>query len=85
MRTTRPITVSLPTDLLREAQRVAREESRTRSALVREALQQYLASARWQRLRRWGAETAERMGIRTEEDLQRLLDKVATGRRRGGA
>lgn len=85
MRTTRPITVSLPTDLLREAQRVAKEESRTRSGLVREALQQYLVSARWQRLRRWGAETAERLGIRTEEDLQRLLDKVATGRRRGGA
>lgn len=76
MRTTKPITVSLPTDLLQEAQRAAREDSRSRSELIRDALRQYLASRRWQRLRRWGAETAERLGLRTEEDLQRLLDQV---------
>ena len=55
MRTTKPITVSLPGDLLRETQRVAEEESRTRSELIRDALQQYFASRRWHRLRRWGA------------------------------
>jgi CopG family transcriptional regulator/antitoxin EndoAI len=76
MRTTKPITVSLPTDLLQEAQRAAREDSRSRSELIRDALRQYLASRRWQRLRRWGAETAERLGLRTEDDLQRLLDQV---------
>lgn len=81
MRTTKPITVSLPADLLREAQRVAKEETRTRSELIREALRQYLASRRWQRLRQWGAETAERLGLKTEADLQRLLDEVRAGRR----
>ncbi len=82
MRTTQPITVSLPLDLLRETQRVAREEARTRTDLIREALQQYLTSRRWQRLRQWGAETAERLGIKTEADLQRLLDDVRAGRRK---
>lgn len=82
MRTTTPITVSLPGDLLRETQRVAKEESRTRSELIRDALQQYLASRRWQRLRQWGAETAERLGLKTEADLQRLLDEVRAGRRK---
>lgn len=81
MRTTKPITVSLPADLLRETQRAAREEARTRSELIRDALRQYLASRRWQRLRQWGAETAERLGLKTEADLQRLLDKVRAGRR----
>ncbi len=76
MRTTKPITVSLPADLLREAQRVAKEETRTRSELIRDALRQYLASRRWQCLRQWGAETAERLGLKTEADLQRLLDEV---------
>jgi Arc/MetJ-type ribon-helix-helix transcriptional regulator len=47
MRTTKPITVSLPADLVRETQRGAKEESRTRSDLIRDALQQYLASRRW--------------------------------------
>ncbi|MBI4381698.1 MAG: ribbon-helix-helix protein, CopG family [candidate division NC10 bacterium] len=82
MRTTKPITISLPTDLLRETQRVAKEETRTRSELIRDALRQYLASRRWQRLRQWGAETAERLGLKTEADLQRLLDEVRAGRRK---
>lgn len=80
MRNTTPITVSLPTDLLRETQRVAREDSRSRSELIQDALRQYLASRRWRRLRQWGAETAERLGLKTEEDLQRLLDQVRAGR-----
>jgi len=79
MRTTKPITISLPADLVRETQRVAREESRTRSDLIRDALQQYLASRRWRRLRQWGAETAERLGLKTEADLQRLLAEVQAG------
>ena len=82
MRTTKPITVSLPTDLLRETQRVAREEARIRSELIRDARRQYLASRRWQRLRQWGAETVERLGLKSEADLQRLLDGVRAGRRK---
>ena len=84
MRTTKPITVSLPTDLLRETERVAVQETRTRSELIRDALRQYLASRRWQHLRQWGGETAIRLGLKTEADLQRLLDKVRArqGKRR---
>jgi len=85
MRTTKPITVSLPPDLLRETQRAAREEARTRSELIRDALEQYLASRRWRRLCQWGTEAAERMGLRSEADLQRLLDEVrAEGRKTQG-
>lgn len=80
MRTTKPITVSLPLDLLQETQRVALEEARTRIDLIRDALRQYLASRRWQRLREWGAETAERLGLKTEADLQRLLDTARASR-----
>ena len=82
MRATKLITISLPEELLDDTQRVARQENRSRSDLIREALRQYLASRRWHRLRRWGAETADRIGLKTEADLQRLLDKVRAGRRR---
>ncbi|MEK6617600.1 MAG: ribbon-helix-helix protein, CopG family [Nitrospirota bacterium] len=78
MRATRPITISLPEELLRDTERIAKEESRTRSELIRDALRQYLASRRWQRLRQWGADTAERLGLKTESDLQRLLDQART-------
>ena len=82
MRSTKPITISLPDDLLREAERIARQEARTRSELIRDALRQYLTSRRWQRLRQWGAETAARLGLRSEADLQRLLDKARARRRK---
>ena len=76
MRTTKPITISLPTNILRETERIAKEELRTRTDVIREALNQYVASRRWRRLRQWGAQTAERLDLKTEEDLQRLLDRV---------
>jgi len=82
MRTTRAITVSLPLDLLQETQRAAQEEARSRTDLIRDALRQYLASRRWQRLRQWGAETADRLGLKTEADLQRLLDEARARRAR---
>jgi CopG family transcriptional regulator/antitoxin EndoAI len=82
VRTTRPITISLPVDLLRDAQRAAAEDARSRSELIRDALRQYLASRRWQRLRRWGAETAERLGLKSEEDVQRLIERAGARRRK---
>ncbi len=76
MRMTKPITISLPTNILRETERIAKEEVRTRTDVIRDALNQYVASRRWQRLRQWGAQTAERLELKTEEDLQRLLGRV---------
>ena len=76
MRTTKPITISLPTNILRETERIAKEEVRTRTDVIRDALNQYVASRRWRRLRQWGAQTAERLELKTEEDLQSLLDRV---------
>ena len=82
MRTARPIMVSLPPERLRETQRLAQAEARTRTDMIREALQEYLASRRWQRLRHWGAETDEQLGLKTEAELQRLLDDARAGRRK---
>jgi CopG family transcriptional regulator/antitoxin EndoAI len=82
MRTTKPITVSLPPSLLRDTERIAKEETRTRSEVIRDALRQYITSRRWQRLRQWGTEAADRLGLKTEADLQRLIEEVRTGLRK---
>ena len=47
MRTTQTWTVSLPPNLLRDAERAAKEEDRTKSELVREALRLYIEERRW--------------------------------------
>lgn len=74
MRTTRVITVSLPPNLLRDAERLAKEERRSRSELLREALREYIATRRWRRLRQWGEGAARRTGVRTDADVERIIE-----------
>ncbi|MDR7402575.1 MAG: ribbon-helix-helix protein, CopG family [Armatimonadota bacterium] len=76
MRTTRTWTVSLPPSLVREAERAARQERRTKSELVREALRFYLEEQRWRKLQRRTALQAQALGIRTEEDVNRIVHEV---------
>ncbi len=76
MRTTKTWTISLPPQLVREAERMAREENRTRSEFVREALRLYLEERRWRKLQRQTALQAQALGIRTEEDVHRLVHEV---------
>ena len=76
MRTTQTWTVSLPPRLIKEAERVAKEEDRTRSELVREALRMYIEERRWRKLQRQTAIKAQALGIKTEEDVDRLVHSV---------
>lgn len=76
MRITKTWTVSLPPELVREAERAAKEERRTRSELVREALRSYLEEQRWRKLQRKTVLRAQALGIRTEEDVDRLVHEV---------
>ena len=76
MRTTKTWTISLPPNLVREAERTAKEENRTKSELVREALRFYLEEQRWRKLQRKTALQAQALGIRTEEDVDRLVHAV---------
>jgi metal-responsive CopG/Arc/MetJ family transcriptional regulator len=73
MRTTGTLTVSLPPKLLREAERAAREEKRTKSELVREALRFYIEERRWRKLQREVSVRAQALGITSEEDVDRLV------------
>ncbi len=72
-RTTKTWTISLPPKLVKEAEQVAKEENRTRSELVREALRRYLEERRWRKLQRASAGKARALGITTEDDVDRLI------------
>ncbi len=72
-RATKIMNISLSQELYREIENTAQEESRTKSELVREAFRQYAANKKWSQIRRWGEETARRMGIKDEDDIDRIL------------
>jgi CopG family transcriptional regulator/antitoxin EndoAI len=79
MRTTRILSLSLPPDLIREAERIAKQEGRTRSELFREALRRYVEERRWRGLQRYGASRARKRGM-TEADVERAVQEVRRGR-----
>lgn len=69
-------TISLPADLAREVEALAKAEGKTLSAVIQDALRQSRIDRRLQELRGlqgyWSRKARER-GILTEQDLERYL------------
>lgn len=79
MRQTKTWTISLPPQMGREAEQLARKEHRTKSELIREALRSYMASQQWQALQRVASARARQKGVRTEQDVERVIDEYRRG------
>jgi metal-responsive CopG/Arc/MetJ family transcriptional regulator len=64
MRTSGTVTISLPPDLAVEVDRLAEQEGRTRSELLREAFRQYAERRRrWDQLFAYGEERVAARGL----------------------
>lgn len=74
-RTTKVWNISLPPDMAKEAEAVAKKEARTKSELVREALRQYIWSTKWKTLQTYGQKKAKGLELR-EEDVEQSVDKI---------
>lgn len=72
-RATKILNISLSKELYKEIEDTAKQENRTKSELLREAFRQYASNKRWSQIRAWGDETARRMGIKDEEDIDKIL------------
>lgn len=68
----RIINISVPPVLAKRIERIAKEENRTKSELLREAFRVYEFQRDWVKIRAWGTQTARRMGIETDEDVERI-------------
>ncbi len=74
LRTTKLISISIMPDFLKEIEKIAKEENRTRSELIREALRRYIAEKQWRRLQRYGIKKAKKLGLK-EEDVELLVEE----------
>jgi CopG family transcriptional regulator/antitoxin EndoAI len=72
-RTTKTITISIPPDMEAQIEVLMREEGRTRSELLREALRRYVRDREWRDLLRYGQGKAQEAGI-GEEDVEDIVD-----------
>jgi CopG family transcriptional regulator / antitoxin EndoAI len=81
MRSTRTLSVTLPPEMLKRAQSIAKRESRTMSELVREALRHYDRRVWWDEVNAYGRRRAEERGVR-EGDVERLVHESRRGSRK---
>ena len=72
---TKTVNISFRKDLLEKIDKVAREEMRTRSELIREAARMYIERKdRWDKIFDFGTQQAERLGLK-EQDIAEEIRK----------
>ena len=75
-RTYKTISLSFPPDLLKQIEKLARKENRTKSELFREAVRRYMAERKWESLQREMSAKAKSLGIKTEADVEKMVDEI---------
>lgn len=80
MRSTKVLSLSLPPELALEAERIAKEEGRTKSELFREALRRYIQERNWRELHHYGVRRAQKRDVR-QADVERLIDEYRKDRK----
>ena len=84
MRNTKVVSISLPAEMLEAAEIMAKQENRTMSELMREALRVYQRERlAWQDVFAYGEANAKRLGIKNEQDVVRMVRE--SRRQRGDA
>lgn len=76
------INITVPSGLLEQIDKAAKAEDRSRSEFLRELARRYLARDIWERYQPIVAERARRLGIETEEDVDRLVHELRAERRK---
>lgn len=76
MRQSKVVTVSIPPRLLREAEKMAKKEQRTKSEVVRDALRLYLDLQSDKGFRSAVRQRATALQIQTEDDIEGIVDEV---------
>jgi len=81
MRTTKIQSISLPPEIVKQIEKIIKEEGMTKSELFREALREYIRKRRWEKIREYGARKAAELGIK-EEDVERIIDEYRHKKRK---
>jgi hypothetical protein len=64
---------SLASETLKQAGELAKAENKSRSEVVNEAVGKYYVMKQWEVLQEFGAKQAQRLGVRSEGDVDRMV------------
>ncbi len=77
-RKSKVLSISVPPEIARELDNMARTEDKSRSEIFKDMFKTYkesVAEREWKELFSFGKETAKRFKIKDEEELFRILDE----------
>lgn len=70
------LNISLPTELYKKVEKLAEEQAKAKGEFVREVIRQYVETdKRWKQIRKWGEETAKRLKIKNEKEVENIIDQ----------
>lgn len=78
-RTTEVLSFSLPPQLAKEVESLAKRQRMTKSQLLREMImvyESYLEEKRFEELQRYGKRKAKEIGVTSEEDIERIIHEA---------
>jgi CopG family transcriptional regulator/antitoxin EndoAI len=70
------LTLSLPPQLLAKVERLAKQDNRNKSELLREALRRYIEEREWRDVLKYAKKKSIQQGIFTEADIEKIVDEV---------
>lgn len=78
---TQTLNIALPKELVEKVDKVAKQEYRNRSELIREALRAYLKDlGEWETIFEYGKKTGKKFGIKSEADVDRIVHEFRHGK-----
>ena len=73
MKTMEPLSFTFPKEMVEEIRNIAKEERKTKSQLVRDAVNRYIQEKKWRGLQMKAALIARALGVSSEQDVDRLV------------
>ena len=68
--------ISLPEEIAKEVDLMARRENKTKSGFIQDALRSYIELRKWQELQLRISSQARRLKIESDEDIEKIVDEV---------
>ncbi len=79
---TQTLNISLPRDLIKKVDELAKKEYRNRSELIRQALRVYLKEQiGWEQIFKAGEKAMKDMGIKSEKEIDKIVYDYRHGRK----
>lgn len=73
---TKTINLSLPAEMLKKIDRAAKTSQSNRSEFIRQSARRQLETLEnWERICAYGARQGRKLGIKSEDDVERLIDE----------